>query len=159
MFSRNTCIIICCVAVVVTLTCICTPPTRTTSPGLMTRSPAPTQDPNVLTFDMVCLETSKLTELQLKAHAESMLNLRVENWRGYVFDAGASSIEIAMEARGGNPFIWLRQIELLDVPVSIAQTLKVNQPVRFSGVITTGAHFSGLLCDPLFLGQANLTPE
>jgi hypothetical protein len=64
-----------------------------------------------------------------------------------------SCVEVAVKTRG---FLWTRNIVSYGVPRSVAETLRVNQPILFSGRIRHVGLFLGTICNALEIDQATL---
>jgi len=131
-------------------------PTNTSTPTpAHTPTPTNTRDPNVIaSYEELCkVPLRDMTELEIENYIKSAIGKRVIDWPGYVYDASATRVEVAIEPRGP---LWARDIVLYGVPRSVAETLRVNQPILFSGRIRHIGLFLGTICNPLEIDQATL---
>lgn len=137
-------------------------PTATAAPQavaipLPTPTPAPATGP---TFAQICgIDEGSVTEVQLKAHADSFVGQTFSNWSALVYDVSERDGRYTVLLAGGpRGFIWSRDIEVSGLPAEIAVPLRVEQPVLLSGLISEVDVTFGAACNPIVVREATLLP-
>jgi hypothetical protein len=111
-----------------------------------------------LSFTEICAIGATMTGLLQKSFIDSLTHEQVIGWTGtvYAIHPAEAGYTVQLDMRAGPA--RARQLEIVGVSAEVAGRLTVGQMIRFAGTIQAITVASGLICNPLIIEDATITP-
>jgi len=142
------------------------PPTETLTPVPPTDTPTTTPVPPTVTpewmappFDEICGLNSNLTEIQQNAKVKAMLGKKLVGWIGKVYDVKRDGDKYTISVDMTSGLFRTRNLVITGITDASVAGLNVDQQISFDATIQDIDIVFGVVCNPMTVTDAKITPQ